>query len=134
MSCQEKYCPSCREVVRAFYVDLWNNYDRKRSVYYQCGKCGVLHAGLKQEVVEKNREKEIDLSGINYLNPTIEIIHSSLVRTDESRYRSKCPTCNKGILLVQRNMETGEIVPLDICTLCGQRYIYTDIDELIKRG
>jgi len=69
MSCAENYCPSCRETTRAFYVDLLNQYEGKKERYYQCGKCGVIHAGMQETVIRTNR---MDLMKCPYCHTPVE--------------------------------------------------------------
>ena len=64
--------------------------------------------------------------GNNYREPPIYLIHADLARADDSAYRSKCPVCGSGILLVMRN-EDMTLSDKDFCTECAQRFIYTDI-------
>lgn len=55
------------------------------------------------------------------------VAHAKLVRlNDESAYKSRCPACPKGMLLVARHPESFELLNLDHCVLCGQRVVYTD--------
>lgn len=57
--------------------------------------------------------------------PVQRVFHSSLVRFDhESAYKSLCPTCKDGILLVRR--DNGVLQRNDICVLCGQQVYYLD--------
>jgi len=65
-------------------------------------------------------------SGSNYREPTIYLMHADLERTDDSAYRSMCPVCGSGILLVMRN-EDMTLSCEDFCTECAQRFIYMDI-------
>jgi uncharacterized protein (DUF983 family) len=57
----------------------------------------------------------------------IEVAHAHLERmSDESPYRSRCPTCGKGALLVYRDPTTFRLIDTDRCTWCAQTIIYTD--------
>ena len=71
----------------------------------------------------------MDNRPINIGNKPIEVKHSDLERTDESIYRSSCPVCKEGILLVGRD-DDFKLSELDICVACGQYVIYTDIQTL----
>lgn len=63
----------------------------------------------------------------NLNKPTIKIEHSKLERYDEdSAYKSKCPACNNGILLIHRDDKSFSIQRNDMCTNCGQKFYYTD--------
>ena len=62
----------------------------------------------------------------NLEKPVLALLHSSLERSGESDYRSKCPVCDRGILLVRRNQQTLFLVRDDNCVGCGQRIRYLD--------
>ncbi|MBA7647726.1 hypothetical protein ES703_55505 [subsurface metagenome] len=66
----------------------------------------------------------------NIDKPVIKVRHSDLERIFGSRYRSSCPICDEGILLVERHPETLEIEPMDNCITCGQRFEYIDYKTL----
>ncbi len=75
------------------------------------------------------------LSGANLCNSPVKIIHSELKRADDnSIFRSICPVCELGTLLVKRDNITLKITAEDHCLLCGQHVVYTDIDELKKKA
>lgn len=68
----------------------------------------------------------------NIKEAVIRIEHSKLERaSEESMYKSKCPRCESGILLVRRE-RTMELSEYDSCICCGQRFVYTDIEKLRK--
>lgn len=71
-------------------------------------------------------------SGKNIDNPVKKIRHQDLARSGDSPYKSQCPECFQGLLLVRRNRETLQLESLDNCILCGQMFEYTDIEELRK--
>lgn len=58
----------------------------------------------------------------------IEVAHSSLRRSGESDYRSRCPVCKVGILLVYRSEVTFALNRYDRCTRCAQTVRYTDVE------
>jgi len=61
----------------------------------------------------------------------IHITHSKLERADdESAYRSRCPGCKDGLLLVMRDQKTMQLQAEDRCVSCGQLFIYDDIEEM----
>lgn len=66
----------------------------------------------------------------------ISVRHSELPRDDsESAYRSVCPACSKGLLLVRRNPVTFALTRIDTCTNCGQTVVYEDetiADEVVE--
>ena len=68
--------------------------------------------------------------------PPIHVRHSSLKRIGDSAYRSSCPCCRVGILLVRRDSD-GQITPNDNCITCGQAFIYDDMhiaQETVQLG
>jgi hypothetical protein len=66
-------------------------------------------------------------TGVNLGASPIVVEHASLKKTSEdSDYRVVCPKCDQGTLLVRRNQITLRIQRGDMCTLCGQRFVYTD--------
>jgi hypothetical protein len=67
---------------------------------------------------------------VAYRRKPVTIKHSSLERADESPYRSNCPACKDGILLVRRDQKTLEILAEDNCVSCGQRFVYSDVGRL----
>lgn len=71
------------------------------------------------------------ISGINISEPIIDINHKDLERHGNSPYKSVCPKCEQGILLIYRN-ENFILQEYDRCVLCGQQFRYKDIQELRK--
>ena len=68
---------------------------------------------------------------LNINEPAYHIAHKDLERYDDrSAFRSVCPVCEKGILLVRRDASTMQLEEDDYCTHCAQHIIYSDIDEL----
>lgn len=65
--------------------------------------------------------------------PPIHVKHADLVRIGDSMYRSKCPVCSDGHLLVNRDQVTMDLLAADRCVLCGQLFIYDDIEEMRER-
>lgn len=57
-----------------------------------------------------------------------KIKHSELKRWSESDYKSECPDCDQGILLVRRN-DHYILSRLYNCISCGKFFWYTD-DEI----
>lgn len=67
----------------------------------------------------------------NVNEPVQDVKHSNLERSSpNSPYRSHCPVCEDGVLLVGRDLDTFELKELDICVCCGQHFRYTDIEEM----
>ncbi len=57
----------------------------------------------------------------------LKVSHARLQRwSSDSPFKSKCPACPKGILLVCRDQETFALINTDTCISCGQRVIYKD--------
>ncbi len=71
-----------------------------------------------------------NLAGINIQKPIIRIPHSKLERSGDSIFKSKCPECKEGILLMWRDSDFFKLEDGDMCILCGQRFIYLDIDDI----
>lgn len=83
----------------------------------------------------KQWKKEHVLEACNIFMKPIEVKHANLERvSDNSIFRSICPVCAEGTLLVGRDQTTFKLVAEDNCILCGQHFIYTDINELRKKG
>lgn len=67
----------------------------------------------------------------NLDNPPLVVRHASLRRfSDTSDYKSCCPVCEDGLLMVWRDDKTLELKAEDYCVLCGQRVVYEDIEDL----
>lgn len=80
------------------------------------------------------KKKIEELIGKNINELPIHIEHVKLTRcNDESRFRSNCPVCKEGVLVCMRHSETFILVAKDTCSLCGQRFIYDDINALRLR-
>jgi hypothetical protein len=68
---------------------------------------------------------------MNYNNPPKHVKHSDLKRaSDLSEFKSECPVCTDGVLLVRRDMKTAQLLETDMCISCGQQFIYDDIKGL----
>lgn len=74
------------------------------------------------EVEYDIKAKELEFSNID--KPILEVKHADLSRCGDSAYRSICPVCELGTLLVYRDQETYQILRKDTCILCGQRVYY----------
>lgn len=70
------------------------------------------------------------LSCINVNEPIIEINHKNLSRFGGSPYKSVCPKCEEGLLLIYRDQKSLVLQEYDRCVLCGQQFKYKDIQEL----
>jgi len=68
--------------------------------------------------------------GVNLNKPIKKILHSDLKRSDDkSMYRSHCPECDGGVLLVHRDQKTFKLIPYDNCIKCGQQFEYLDFNN-----
>ena len=65
----------------------------------------------------------------NIDRPLLKVNHADLERAGESRFKSVCPVCEEGTLMVRRNPPNMEISKYDNCVLCGQRFMYKDLGE-----
>lgn len=75
------------------------------------------------------------MDGQNVGKSPVTVLHASLERVSpDSAFKSKCPCCPDGILLMRRNTKTMELDAIDFCVRCGQAVIYSDIDTLKTRG
>jgi len=70
-------------------------------------------------------------TGCNINKRAVRVRHGELERVndEESPFRSWCPVCDRGILLVGRTASFKALSRVDRCTLCGQVVIYED-DEI----
>ena len=75
--------------------------------------------------------------GSNINEAAITVRHQDLKRAgragDNGIYRSVCPKCKIGILLMRRDQKTGELIEDDHCMLCGQYFIYSDLEDLKRK-
>lgn len=62
----------------------------------------------------------------NIDKPLIRVTHAELERWDEGAYKSKCPVCEGGVLLIHRDLGSFLLERLDRCVSCGQQFYYTD--------
>ena len=75
-----------------------------------------------------NERKEGFLPGnCDIKTPPIRVSHTALERyCKDSPYRSKCPSCTKGVLLITRDPQTFSLCNVDFCIGCGRMVIYMD--------
>jgi len=81
---------------------------------------------------------DMDLETVkeNHNKPPKKVKHADLKRVegDESPYRSECPFCKKGVLLISRDPDNDfRLRDVDSCIRCGRRVIYTDIEDLREK-
>jgi hypothetical protein len=62
----------------------------------------------------------------NINNPVIRVAHAELERWGDGPYKSKCPSCKDGLLLIHRDEKTFSLQRQDRCISCGQQFYYTD--------
>ena len=77
-----------------------------------------------------NNEGNFDINKYlkNHNLPPIEVRHKNLKRiSEDSEFKSECPFCKTGLLLVSRNMNDFSLETEDGCTFCGKRVKYIDI-------
>ena len=64
---------------------------------------------------------------LNLDKPALYVKWSELTRPElPGAYKSVCPACTKGLLLVTRDQKTFALSREDRCILCGQLVHYTD--------
>jgi len=67
----------------------------------------------------------------NLRNPIVRTKWAELTTADiDTIYKSICPVCSVGMLLVGRDQQTMELTEHDRCLFCGQTFQYTDIEEM----
>lgn len=66
----------------------------------------------------------------NLDKPPLHVRHSELKRwcAERSHFRSECPVCPDGLLMVGRESGTLNLLRYDNCITCGQRVVYLDLD------
>ena len=75
-------------------------------------------------------KKDTFFEGCNKDKSVRKVQHRKLKKFDSSSiYRSDCPVCKCGVLAVQRDPRTMNILKRDYCFSCGQQFEYTDIEE-----
>ena len=63
----------------------------------------------------------------------IPVVHENLLPIGGSYYESRCPFCEKGVCIAQRNPTTKQLEEEDVCTVCGQKIRYADIAHVRER-
>ena len=94
------------------------------------GIFGLTQTALTGWKERQGKKMDEELSGVNLNKTLLHVNHSELKRDGDSVFKSVCPTCKEGILLVTRDQHTLQLLEQDHCTLCGQAFIYDDIDML----
>ena len=68
----------------------------------------------------------------NYHRGIVFVKHAELKRaSNESNFRSICPVCDEGFLLMRRDPSSYNLSKDDNCVLCGTRFQYTDIEDSV---
>lgn len=71
---------------------------------------------------------------VNMDNEAVVVRHAKLRRaSNSSPYKSCCPCCADGVLLVGRDQKTFDLLEYDRCVSCGQLFRYEDIEEMRSR-
>jgi hypothetical protein len=101
------------------------SYNQDDIEHRYCDNCHKFHI----EPVVYRRMLAVTKANIN--NPPKHVKHSELKRANpQAFYRSECPECKLGVLLVTRDKETFVVLETDYCVLCGQQFIYDDVERL----
>jgi hypothetical protein len=75
-------------------------------------------------------EPTLEEAMVNCEKKPLKIRHQTLQRcSEESPYKSWCPVCGNGVLLMQREQKDFTLIPQDNCIRCGRRFLYTDLKE-----
>lgn len=65
--------------------------------------------------------------GENAGKDALRVRHSEMERYDsESIFKTSCPVCKEGVLLVRRRKGYVGVLSEDNCVLCGQKFVYLD--------
>lgn len=82
-------------------------------------------------MVERWCDCDCHITVINLNRPPIHVNHTELKRLyDESIFKSICPACTRGTLVMRRDPDTFELLAEDRCLLCAQLVIYDDIETM----
>jgi len=95
----------------------------------EAGRAYAIHDET-DKIIETNADKINDKAGINLQKPPIRVKHSELKREGDSAFKSVCPACDDGMLLMRRDQHTFKLLNDDICILCGQHFIYEEMPNL----
>jgi len=117
----EEECKERDKKTRAWYMSK-EGYEEYSSILHD------LMESAKAVTVEEDYRKADELTAINRDAAPIRVRHADLEKcSDNSEFRSDCPACKIGVLCVQRDPETHELLSEDRCLLCAQRVILEDI-------
>ncbi len=73
-------------------------------------------------------EFDIEKAKKNIKLDPLHVNHKDLKRVDGSEFKSECPECKTGVLLMGRDFTTFNLQKHDNCMFCGRRFIYDDIN------
>lgn len=88
--------------------------------------------------MKENERKILELKAAagevpNINSEIIHVRHADLDAVGDSKYQRRCPACKTGSLPVTRNRSTFMLEAADRCSLCGQRVVYDDIEDLRQK-
>lgn len=106
-------CDDCETFIEQGANGLW----------YSTGELDLNKA--KAEAMKNKAPTDNFDYGKNRAEPFRWVKHGELTRSGESPYRSKCPVCKEGLLLIAR-LDNGDLNKLDSCIRCAQRFVYED--------
>lgn len=87
--------------------------------------CGSCHLSVTQDqwMAMCNSQRE-----------PIKVFHKNLKPVEESAFKTKCPCCEHGVLLMYRQSSPPYTLRAeDWCIVCGMPFIYQDIEVLRAR-
>lgn len=88
---------------------------------------GIHH--LLKRFARRDHERFLERLLRNANEEPIRVEHASLEKfSEESDFKAHCPSCETGLLLVQRDQETMRIRREDRCISCAQRFVYADTE------
>jgi hypothetical protein len=61
-----------------------------------------------------------------------KVIHAELEKAGPGKLKVICPDCGHGHLTMRRHFVTLRLLNWDICPSCSQKFIFEDINKLIK--
>ena len=105
-------------------IDLTHQHCRVCEAIVAMDKNGVWRT-TGQEMPKLPKPEKVEV-GANIAKPLIWVQHTTLKRLDDGPFKSWCPVCDKGVMLVSRIPTTMRLSALDRCTLCGQAFVYED--------
>ena len=89
--------------------------------------CGGHSCKTKRKFLRETIRSWVDAdAGCNRNAPIMKVCHANLKRFDEGEYKSECPVCKHGVLLVSRDQQTLRLTRYDFCVFCAQRFKYID--------